>query len=97
MERILAEECETIIRYNDGSDTASIYTHDKALQRYIEKELGIKAWRVLGPARDYEIPKRWLKWPRKPSERRREASRKALEARGGRIAPRAKSAAGVRP
>lgn len=95
MQKTTVEECETIIQYNDSSNMAGIYTHDKAFQRYIEKELGIKAWRVQGPAKDYEIPKKWLRWPRKPSEKRREASRKALEARGGRIAP--KNMAGVRP
>ena len=83
MARILLEERETITLYNDADDTANIYTHDKALQRFIEKELGVKAWRIQGLAKDYEIPKKWLRWPRKPSEKRREASRKALEARGG--------------
>lgn len=85
MSKVTPYERETIILYNDADDTANIYTHDKALQHYIEKELGVKAWRTQGPAKDYEIPKKWLRWPRKPSAKRIEASRKALEARGGRI------------
>lgn len=95
MARIPLEERETIILYNDGSDTANIYTHDKALQRFIEKQLGIKAWRTQGPAKDYEIPKKWIRWPRKPSEKRREAAKKALKARGGRITRKTNASAGV--
>jgi hypothetical protein len=83
MARISPEERETIILYNDAEDTANIYTHDKIMQRHIEKELGVKPWRVQGLAKDYQIPKKWLRLPRKPSERRREAAKKSLEKRGG--------------
>ena len=78
-------EQETIINYNQADELADIYTHDKPFQRYIEKELGIKPYQIIGPAREYSVPKKWLKWPRKPSEKRREAARIALNARGGRI------------
>ena len=78
-------EQETSISYNQADDIADIYTPDKPFQRHIEKELGIKPYQIIGPAREYSVPKKWLKWPRKPSERRREASRRALKARGGRI------------
>ena len=60
------DERETIITYNEGSDTANIYTHDKALQQFIEKELGIKPERIERPAKYYLIPKAWLRYPRKP-------------------------------
>jgi hypothetical protein len=78
-------EQETIINYNQADDMADIYTHDKPLQRHIEKDLGIKPYAIVGPARSYKVSKSWLKWPRKPSEKRRESARKALKARGGRI------------
>jgi hypothetical protein len=83
MARVSPEERESIILYNDAEDTANIYTHDKIMQRHIEKELDIKPWRVQGLAKDYQIPKKWLRLPRKPSERRREAAKKSFEARGG--------------
>lgn len=41
MVNVPLEERETIILYNDADDIANIYTHDKALQRFIEKELGV--------------------------------------------------------
>ena len=78
-------ERETIILYNDVEDTADIHTHDKALQRYIEKKLGIKTYFKRGITRGYKLPKTWLRYLQKPSEKRREASLRALERRGGRI------------
>ena len=80
---IQPDERETIISYNDGSHKAIIYTHDKALQRHIDKELGVKAHLKYGSAREYEIPKKWLKYPRKPSEKRREAGRQRFNKMGG--------------
>ena len=85
MAGIPIEERETIILYNDAEDEADLYTHDKSLQRHIEIKLGIKPYYREGLAREYKLPKKWLRYPQKPSEKRREASRKALNARGGRI------------
>lgn len=82
MARIPLEERETIILYNDADDTANIYTHDKSLQSHIQKELGVKAWRTQGLAKDYEIPKKWLRWPRKPSVKRIEAGRQRFKKLG---------------
>lgn len=93
--KLTSYERETIINYNDADDMADIYTHDKALQRHIEKELGLKPYFKLEAAREYEIPKKWLRYPRKPSEKRREAAKKALKARGGRIEQKVKVSAGV--
>lgn len=94
MSRITAYERETIINYNDTDDMADIYTHDKALQRHIEKALCIKPYFKLEAAREYEIPKKWLRYPRKPSEKRREAAKESLKARGGRIERKKKVSAG---
>lgn len=85
MASVTPYERETIILYNDAEDTADIHTHDKALQRHIEKKLGIKPYFKRGITRGYKLPKTWLRYPQKPSEKRREASRNALEKRGGRI------------
>ena len=85
MASITLYERETIINYNDAEDEADVYTHDKALQRHIEKKLGIKPYFKRGITRGYKLPKMWLRYPQKPSEKRREASRNALEKRGGRI------------
>jgi len=78
-------ERETIINYNQAEDEADIYTHDKTLQTHIEKVLGIKPYMKGGLAREYQIPKKWLRFPRKPSDKRKAAARKSLEARGGLI------------
>ena len=85
MAGIPLEERETIINYNDAEDEADIYTHNKALQRHIESKLGIKPYFKQGIARGYKLPRTWLRYPRMPSEKRREASKKALNARGGHI------------
>lgn len=76
------DERETIINYNDADDNVDIYTHDKALQSHIEKELGIKPYFKQGIAREYLFPKKWLRWPRKPSEKRREAGRQRFKELG---------------
>lgn len=60
------EERETIVNFNEAEDVASIYTHSRKWMRYIENELGIKPSRHFGAAREYEIPKKWLRLPQKP-------------------------------
>ena len=82
--KTLVSEQETIIIFNEGDTTANVYTHNRTWQHHLEA-LGVKPWRVQGRAKDYTVPKSWLRLPRKPSERRREASRKALKERGGKI------------
>jgi len=79
----LAEQ-ETIINYNPAGAEADVYTHDRAWQKHIES-LGIKPYFKQNGAREYRIPRAWLRKPRKPSEKRREASRRLVKARGGRI------------
>ena len=95
MASITLYERETIINYNDAEELADIYTHDKALQRHIEKKLGIKPYYKEGLARTYKLPKKWLRYPQKPSEKRREAARKSLQERGGRISRKDKVSAGA--
>ena len=68
-------EQETIINFFKSDDMASIYTHEKTWQQHIEEVLGIQPFRKHGSAREYLVPKKWLRLPRKPSEKRREAGR----------------------
>ena len=64
--RTLPEERETIINFNEAEDMASVYTHSHKWIEHIEKKLSIKPFRRLEPAREYEIPKKWLRLPQKP-------------------------------
>lgn len=88
---ITAYEKETIINYNEADDMADVYTHEKALQRHIEKELGVKPFFKEGAAREYTIPKKWLRYPLKPrkaSPAQREVLAKArLKARQAQKTP----------
>ena len=61
-------ERETIINYNEGEPTASIYTHNKALRRTLDKlaqerpeDCRIDRVSHEGYATDYIIPKVWVK------------------------------------
>jgi hypothetical protein len=78
----LAEQ-ETIINFDKADQMASVYTHEARWQKHIETKLGIKPLRTIGPAREYEIPKSWLRLPQKPrrlSPARKEAATKTLAA-----------------
>ena len=81
-------ERETIINYNEGEPTASVYTHNRALRRTLDKLAqehpeDCKVDRVSheGAATDYIIPKAWVKIrpPRIASEAQKAASRAAAE------------------
>lgn len=61
-------EQETIINFNEGEDTASVHTHNKALRRKLEQlaqerpeECRLFKTCHDGQAVEYYIPKRWLK------------------------------------
>ena len=81
-------ERETIINYNEGEPTASVYTHNRALRRTLDKLAqerpedcrGDKESHE-GAAADYIIPKAWVKIrpPRIASEAQKAASRAAAE------------------
>ncbi|MCC8099762.1 MAG: hypothetical protein LIO78_06835 [Clostridiales bacterium] len=62
------EERETIICYNEAGEAASVYTHNAALRRKLEKlaqERPAECWLEKtshdGQAVDYIVPKQWVK------------------------------------
>lgn len=69
--RLTAQERETIINFNQAEDIAYIYTCDPKWWRHFDR-LGIKPTQVhkgsTGAvyARDYEVPKKWVKPPKPP-------------------------------
>ena len=73
--RLTREEQETIINFNQGEQTAHIYTCSKSWMSHLENKLGLKPTKLYGTyAREYELPKTWIRKPRKPrkvSEERR--------------------------
>ena len=84
---LTAYEKETIINYNEGEPTASVYTHNRALRRTLDKlaqerpeDCRIDRVSHEGAA-DYIIPKAWVKIrpPRIASEAQKAASRAAAE------------------
>ena len=81
-------ERETIINYNEGEPTASVYTHNCALRRTLDKlaqerpeDCRVDKESHEGAAADYIIPKAWVKIrpPRIASEAQKAASRAAAE------------------
>lgn len=62
-----AYEHETIILFNDAEKEASIYTHNKAWQRYLEGKLGLVPTEHNSEnGRTYTLLKKWIKKPRHP-------------------------------
>lgn len=91
-------ERETIVNFNEGEDTASVYTHNKPLRRRLEqlaqeRPEECRLYRVShwDQAVEYYIPKSWIKIrpPRQISdaekERMRENFKKAVLARNSPI------------
>ena len=81
-------ERETIITYNEAESEASVYTHNKALRRTLDKlaqerpeDCRVDRGGHGGAAADYTIPKAWVKIrpPRVASEAQKAASRRAAE------------------
>ena len=79
-------EQETIINFNEKEKTASVYTHNRALCRKLERlaeerpnECRLTKTSHDGKAVDYSIPKAWVKIkpPRVASEAQKEAAREA--------------------
>lgn len=65
--RLTKHEQETIINFNQGEQTAYIYTCSKSWMNHMEKVLCIKPTKLYGTyAREYELPKTWIRKPRKP-------------------------------
>ena len=63
--RLTRQEQETIINFNQAEDIAYVYTCSKAWIRHMEKVLGLKPTKVYSYAREYELPKVWIRKPRK--------------------------------
>lgn len=81
-------EQETIINFNETEQTASVYTHNKALRHKLDKlaeerpeDCHFARESRGGQAGDYIVPKSWIriKPPRVLSKAQLEASRKAAE------------------
>ena len=81
-------EQETIINFNEADSTASVYTHNKALIRKLDKlaqerpeDCSVDRVSHDGAATDYAIPKAWVKIrpPRVASAAQKAASRAAAE------------------
>lgn len=83
-------ERETIIGFNEAEDTASVYTHSRALRRKLDKLSAerpedCKLFRTShdGQAAEFYIPKKWIKIspPRKISAAQRETLEKARQSK----------------
>lgn len=81
-------ERETILNFNEGEDTASIYTHSRALRRKLDKlasdrpdDCKLHCVSRDGQALEFHIPKKWIKIspPRVSTEAQRAAARAALQ------------------
>lgn len=60
-------ERETTINFNEGEDTAYIYTENKKWQKHLEKKLGLVATQDNGfGGKFYEISKKRIPLPRAP-------------------------------
>ncbi len=91
--RLSREEQETIITYNEAETLAAIYTHNRGLQKQLnrlcsERPADVRLIRTVhdGAAVEYLVPKTWLKIrpPRTASEAQKTAARLALQrARNG--------------
>ena len=79
------QEQETIINYNAGEQTASVYTRDKTVMRRLDA-LVIDFpdyYRLIGETdidKTYEMPKSFVSYrkPRRLSDKQREAARKRI-------------------
>ncbi|MCD8085485.1 MAG: hypothetical protein LUF28_04025 [Clostridiales bacterium] len=80
--KLSKEEQETIICYNEAEQQASVYTHNKALRRKLEKlaqqhpdECRLEKVSRNGQAVDYIVPVAWVKItpPRQLTEEQRKA------------------------
>jgi len=78
-------ELETTINWNLGDDTAYISTRMPAVMRHMEKVLGVKPTtthkdsmgRIYG--KDYEIPKKFIRMPRRTRQVSEEQRKKMAD------------------
>ncbi|MFC1872853.1 hypothetical protein ACFLYV_03960 [Chloroflexota bacterium] len=72
-------EQESVINFNQGDDKASIYTCSKPWINHLENTLGLKPSFPNSKGREYELPKSWLRLPRKPRVLSEEQRAKTVE------------------
>ena len=77
--RLLKQEQETIINFNQQEHITYIYTCSKSWIRHMEKTLGLKPTVVHSYAREYECPKAWIKKPRKTRQMSAEQKQRLSE------------------
>lgn len=64
MSEFLKTERETIINFNEADDTASVYTHNRAIQNKLNKlrdEYDIEVADAGDGWTEYMVPKKWIK------------------------------------
>lgn len=66
--KLSREEQETIVTYNEAEAIAAIYTHNRGLQKQLnrlcsERPADVKLIRTVhdGEAMEFEIPKNWIR------------------------------------
>ena len=74
-------ERETIITFDEENDDASIFTYSRKWITHLEKVLGLKPTNKddFG-GRDYVIPKKWIKLPRRTRRLSTEEKEKRVKA-----------------
>ena len=78
-------ERETIINYNEGEKTASVYTHNTALRRRLDQVFKTRSdeMEIIRSGEDYTeyvVPRKWIKVspPRQTSEEAKERARQRM-------------------
>lgn len=75
-------ERETIVNFNQGEDTASIFTYEKTWRSHLERKLGLKAVMDNGHGgKLYELPKRLIPMPRTKQRQYSEESKRKMAMR----------------
>ena len=81
-----AEERETIIRFDETTSPASVFTYNRRWQEHIEKKLGVKPdWSNHHGGKEYSISKSRISVPRAP-RKYSAATLARLRAQGVRLA-----------
>lgn len=100
MSRLTNYERETVVNFNEVEGMASVYTHNKALRRRLErlaqerpeecKLVKVTRW---NEAVEYHVPKKWIKIspPRKSAslteEQKQRRSERLAKVRNSRLGP----------
>lgn len=86
MARLTRYEQETVINFNAGEPTATVYTKDKAVMRKLDKfvEEFPEIYKQIGQSKidkTYSMPKSYITYrkPRKLSEEQRESARQRMK------------------